>query len=294
YLASASIDKTCRIWSLEAQEPVFTFETPYFCWCVRFVYPFYFLPDRDASPFKHPGGELVDDIDTNSSSSGGALPFDGRALRSGDSESHSEQSESRRSVEPNLIDYVVGHAGDVQNGYTSAAVTPDAGDHEESMRAAGVCRPSRIPLEPEGLLPAVASPLLLCSTWRDVLLLDPTQPQSPVVDKIGRIAARTPLPTLSELITFDRVAFLEWYPEMGIAIAGSLSGTVAIIGLCTNLDDEHLRHSMRILGRVPEEVPTHPLYGVALYRHPDSATDARGATLYLLYLDGQLLAYELS
>ncbi|KAJ2250114.1 hypothetical protein GGH97_000934 [Coemansia sp. RSA 475] len=182
----------------------------------------------------------------------------------------------------------------MQNGYTELTSTTEVRRTDDSVDLVDSVRPTRISFESEGALPSLSSPLLLCSTERDVFLLDPANPQSPVVDKIEMVMARAALPTLGELRAFDRIAFLEWIPDLAIAIAGSFLGTVAIMRVCTDPSHERPRHTLQVIARIPEEVPIQPLYGVSIYRHPENASGMLTITLYLLYLDGQLIAYELS
>ncbi|KAJ2567706.1 hypothetical protein GGH12_000144 [Coemansia sp. RSA 1822] len=224
----------------------------------------------------------------------------GQSQKSSSSLSSVEESElyyereSPEAAEPLAIGYDFSRSEDMQNGYIESTSTTEVRCTDDSVDSVNSVRPTKIAFESEGTLPSLSSPLLLCSTERDVFLLDPTNPQSPVIDKIEMVMARAALPTLAELRAFDRIAFLEWIPDLAIAVAGSLSGTVAIMRLCTDPSHERPRHTLQVIARIPEEVPIQPLYGVSIYRHPENASGMLTATLYLLYLDGQLIAYELS
>ncbi|KAJ1863286.1 hypothetical protein LPJ78_004154 [Coemansia sp. RSA 989] len=190
-----------------------------------------------------------------------------------------------------LIEIETNRENDVQNGYTDSAATPDP----EAIGSSGP-QPAETPsgFEPEGTHATLASPLLLCTTKRDLFLVDPANEDAPVVDSVENVANRTAFPTPVELMLFDRVAFLEWIPEMAIAITGSLSGTVTIVCIYTEPDSKRPQHRMHVLAQLPDHAPSQPLYGIALYRHPDNEAGAITITLYALYIDGQLMAYDIS
>ncbi|KAJ2778592.1 hypothetical protein H4R18_004506 [Coemansia javaensis] len=148
--------------------------------------------------------------------------------------------------------------------------------------------------ESDGSGPSAAPPLLLlCSTAADLLLLDPASQESPVVDRIERVVSRSARPAWPETEPFDRVTFLEWIPKLGIAVAGSLSGTVAIVSLCAPAGGARTEARMHVLERIPEHAPASQLYGTAVYHHPEDTPQSAAAVLYLLFLDGEVMAYEL-
>ncbi|KAJ2717290.1 hypothetical protein H4R19_000042 [Coemansia spiralis] len=271
HLASASIDQTVRIWSVASGECVFAFRYTQWCWCVLFVDPFFFYPaDRADAPSCQAG-----------SSPPGSQRSDGDASRT----SYPRESPPSRSASPGQAHSPIqemDHAADVPNGYVSTESTHTADVADGTTGAFGVAGPTGAPA------------LLLCSTGSDLLLLDPARPQLPVVDRIERVVGRTARPTLAEMLAFDRVAFLEWIPELGVALAGSLSGTVAVVRLvAAAAGSMGARPQMQVLARVPEQAPTSQLYGMALYRRPEDPAWPSAVVLYLLFLDGTLAAYEL-
>ncbi|KAJ2891260.1 hypothetical protein IWW38_003700 [Coemansia aciculifera] len=95
-------------------------------------------------------------------------------------------------------------------------------------------------------------------------------------------------------MTFDRLTFLEWVPELGIAIAGSFSGTVALVGLHQSSDsNQATKQTMHILAHLPTDAVSKQLYGVTVYRHSLDAEQAKAVTLLLTFIDGTVMAYEL-
>ncbi|KAJ2158413.1 hypothetical protein GGF46_003793 [Coemansia sp. RSA 552] len=282
YLASASIDGTIRLWSLDRGEAIFCFRYTQWCWSVRFVCPYYFWPAAGTT-------------ERANSSSGEESAFEeplGSSDQASESSSQGDEAQERAGTHPvarGLPALSIDHGHDVQNGYTATSPTDSAGATDLADAAAG----SLAGRGTGAVWPDGTSLLLLCSTERDLLLIDPERPSAPIVDKIGRVVARTALATLIEMMAFDRVTFLVWIPELAIAVAGSLSGTAALVRLTSELGCDPPRHRMRLLGRVPEEPPGCPLYGVSVYRQREESAHTATVILYLIYLDGRIIAYEL-
>ncbi|KAJ2452331.1 hypothetical protein EV183_003010 [Coemansia sp. RSA 2336] len=292
YLASASIDGTFRIWSLETRECVFIFRNQHYCWAARFVYPFFFKPVHEAASPGCRDEELSDQPEHTPENSSEHSSAGGAALSNASDEDELHFiTRARSPITLPLIEIEANRENDVQNGYTGSAATPDP----EAIGPPDP-QPAETPsgFEPEGTHATLASPLLLCTTKCDLFLLDPANKDAPVVDSIENVANRTAFPISIELMLFDRVAFLEWIPEMAIAITGSLSGTVTVVRIYTEPDSKRPQHRMRVVARLPESAPTQPLYGIAFYRHPANEAGTITITLYTLYIDGQLMAYEIS
>ncbi|KAJ2848038.1 hypothetical protein IWW36_003529 [Coemansia brasiliensis] len=292
YLASASIDGSFRVWSLESKACVFTFRNEHYCWAVRFVYPFFFKPIQNAASLGYSNEEFLgqpEQISENSSEH--PIASEAAFLNASDEDNLNFNTETDSPISLPLVEFDIDHENDVQNGYTGSAATPDP-EAIDSSDPQSLETPSEF--KPEGTHATLISPLLLCTTKCDLFLVDPTNKDTPVVDSIERVTTRTALPSSIELMLFDRVAFLEWIPEMAIAIAGSLSGTVTVICIYTEPDSKRPQHRMRVVARLPEHTPTQPLYGIALYRHPENGAGVITITLYTLYLDGQLVTYEIS
>ncbi|KAJ1896600.1 hypothetical protein LPJ81_004706 [Coemansia sp. IMI 209127] len=202
----------------------------------------------------------------------------------------------------------IDHTTDMQNGHfsTGAAASTggeDSGSEQSSMNLEaraqnGNDEPSHLATEgqfvQESAHPSQSSPLLICGTKSDLLLLDPSNKESPVVDKIEYVISRTPMPTLMEMLAFDRITFLEWVPELAVVVVGSLTSTVAIVRLeCAQSDAGSPRYKMRVLAHIPVKTRSSPLYGVSVYRNPVDCSQFCTITLYLLYSDGDLAAHEM-
>ncbi|KAJ2847790.1 hypothetical protein GGI22_005878 [Coemansia erecta] len=203
----------------------------------------------------------------------------------------------------------IDHTTDVQNGhFSTGAATPtrseDSGSERSSIDLEIRVQNGNDELPPhlategqfvqESTHPSQSSPLLICGTKSDLLLLDPSNKASPVVDKIEYVISRTPMPTLMEMLAFDRITFLEWVPELAVVVVGSLTSTVAIVRLeCAQSDAGSPRYKMRVLAHIPVKTRSSPLYGVSVYRNPVDCSQFCTITLYLLYSDGDLAAYEM-
>ncbi|KAJ2623690.1 hypothetical protein GGI26_002137 [Coemansia sp. RSA 1358] len=304
YIASASIDLTVRVWSLESKAPVFTFEYAQECWSALFVYPFFFMPSSmDCKP-QH-GADRIQFDEREEENVGAAHLYD--IMSSEESSSDFAELDTRSYVYDELTP-VVDHTTDLQNGHVSAsnasnrstASSESNKDEQEELSnqeacsvVAGTAAVSRF--QEESTDPRYSKTLLLCGTRSDLLLLDPTKPLDPAVDIIRHVVSRTPMPTLIEMLTFDRISFLAWIPELAVAIAGSLTGTIAIIRLeCSyTTTAANPRYKMRVVAHLPEPTRSCPLYGVSIYRHPIDTSQFRAVTLYLAYLNGDISAYEM-
>ncbi|KAJ1828167.1 hypothetical protein LPJ56_001268 [Coemansia sp. RSA 2599] len=218
-----------------------------------------------------------------------------------ESQSSEATSTSNGDVEAAPL-HAIDHSEDIANGLatTEPPSASDSRQHSRDPRAAPDPIPARPVqmLEPEDGSPRLAHPLLLCSTRKDILLLDPSgsSDATVIVDRIEYVACRTPRPSLIDAMIFDRITVLEWIPDMAIVIAGSLSGTITIIKLETAIgsdDGSGRRYRMRRLFHLPESPVSRQLYGVSVYRHPIDTARFRAITLYIAYLDGRLMAYEL-
>ncbi|KAJ1722604.1 hypothetical protein LPJ53_002983 [Coemansia erecta] len=203
----------------------------------------------------------------------------------------------------------VDHTNDIANGLVSVDADADIYTEAEADAEAEaeselelVADPSHelpaalvqptVPMSPESDSPRTASPMLLCCTRSDVLLLDPTLPtDAAVVDRIENAVSRTHIPSLIDIMLFDRITFVEWVPEMSVAIVGSFSGTVTVIELQSGA--QNAQHRMKVLFRLPQRPTSRQLYGMSIFRHPVDNSKFRAVTLYMTYLDGKMLAYEL-
>ncbi|KAJ1770786.1 hypothetical protein LPJ74_002917 [Coemansia sp. RSA 1843] len=242
---------------------------------------------------------------------GAALLYD-EATITDSSIADSEELDTNRHNEVSA-ELAIDHTTDMQNGHLGTGVNTSArsenSDSGQSATGVGTgldnCDDtaasgprSYVGTEgrfvPESTHPNQSSPLLLCGTKSDLLLLDPSNNESPVVDKIEYVVSRTPMPSLMEMLTFDRITFLEWVPELAIVVVGSLTGTVTIVRLeCTHHDDEPPRYRMRVLAYIPVKSHSSPLYGASVYRNPVDCSQFCSVTLYLIYVDGDLAAHEM-
>ncbi|KAJ2325186.1 hypothetical protein GGI00_005112 [Coemansia sp. RSA 2681] len=312
YLASASIDRTIRVWSCDDQAAVFTWRHHQWCWAVRFVYPFYFIPDTFVLAESNCSAAEVASVNcTRNSDLGYAvtristadtddddMPTDlvnitaelAAAIEVAAEAAEAEEVEGGHALDE--VRAVIDHSADIENGHeheqTGSSSSNNSGDADSGIGDTGF--KGRVT---SNALPTMASPLLLCGTERDVLLLDPANVEAPVVSSIVRATSRTAQPTFADL-SFDRLTFLEWVPELAIVVAGSLSGTVALISLqqCSGAN-QATAQTMQVLARLPAEAANKQLYGVAVYRHMLDVDRFKAVTLLLTYIDGAVMAYEL-
>ncbi|KAJ1943632.1 hypothetical protein GGF37_002558 [Kickxella alabastrina] len=317
YIASASIDSTIRVWSLRSRQLAFAFRYSQWCWAVRFVYPFYFMPaalagelhdSRSAESDKSDEFDESDEADEadepdepdESDESDESDEFEGRAGTNSTDEYVQSSGDTNGGLMLSInataliSELLVDHAGDIQNGHTGRTPSPSAECNTDSAR--DISFQPKEHMVPEGESPHMASPLLFCCTERDVLLIDPSaQAQEAVVARIKNALYRESWPPSGGAVVFDRISFLEWIPDMSIAVVGSFSGTVAIIGVQTleSADGQGARYRMDVLHHLPEELNNGQLYGLSVYRHPVGVGISGPMTLFATYLDGKILAYEI-
>ncbi|KAJ2258674.1 hypothetical protein GGI13_000557 [Coemansia sp. RSA 455] len=278
------------------------------CWAVRFVYPFYFAPDS----FMQAGFNCESsEVDRASSDSSGALDHMASQVSTPDTQDGDEPADlTNIAVElavaieaisaaeydddsaSDMVQETIDHSADMENGHerdpTSSSSNKSGGDADSGVGDVG---PKTYIAT--GTLPSMASPLLLCGTERDILLLDPSNSAAPVVSSIERATSRGALPFYAEM-PFDRLTFLEWIPELAIAVAGSFSGAVALVRLRQASDTQQTsKHTMQVLAHLPAEAANKQLYGVAVYRHMLDADQSKAVTLLLTFIDGTIMAYEL-
>ncbi|KAJ1646168.1 hypothetical protein LPJ64_002313 [Coemansia asiatica] len=336
YLASASIDFSIRVWSMSTKQMLFIFRYSQWCWAVAFVYPFYFMPIVEPSESGPKSTESaheqqmlpgLGDAFFSGWSEDIELVEEARELEQ-QQQQEEEEEESRSSdesmsqtssqlqteyfeVSAEHIDQdaeaaplrIIDHSEDIANGLATTETPPasdpatdtdHSGDPQDPLDSIYVKQPEA--LEPEDGSSRLGRPLLLCSTRKDVLLLDPSSTSNAevVVDRIEYAVCRTRRPSLIDVMVFDRITVLEWIPDMAIVIAGSYSGNIAVIRLETFIaDDSGPKYRMRLLFHLPETPVNRQLYGVSVYRHPIDAEKFRAVTLYIAFLDGRLMAYEL-
>ncbi|KAJ2752315.1 hypothetical protein H4S06_003957, partial [Coemansia sp. BCRC 34490] len=230
------------------------------------------------------------------------------------SSSDSAEMDTNRHNQQLPTEHAIDHETDIQNGYINtgenASAISDVSTHEHrsasspeaEMRnednAPAENSPLRIRAESdfvqEGTDPSQSPALLLCGTKSDLLLLDPSNAESPIVDKIEYVVSRTPMPTLMDMLAFDRITFLEWVPELAVAVVGALTGVVSIVRFeCTPSGDDAPRYKMRVLAYIPAKSHSSPLYGISVYRKHVDCSQFPSVVLYLLYVDGDLAAHEM-
>ncbi|KAJ2696020.1 hypothetical protein FB645_006320 [Coemansia sp. IMI 203386] len=322
YLASASIDFSVRIWSTSTKQLLFIFRYSQWCWAVAFVYPFYFMPavgppeagkeDVEAEEHQEEQDDMIDELrsESRTSSQLESEYFEVSADYFDEPQSSDAGSLANEDVE-SMPRRAIDHSDDIANGLpdTQSQLTTDAdsgSDFENASDPAAAAAAAAVDpifveptelLEPENGSAILAHPLLLCSTRKDVLLLNPlgSTASEVVVDRVEYAVCRTSRPSLIDLMVFDRITVLEWIPDMAIVIAGSYSGTIAVIKLETLGVSAHSgpQYRMRRLFLLPQKPVNRQLYGVAVYRNPVDTSRFHTITLYIAYLDGQLVTYEL-
>ncbi|KAJ2064810.1 hypothetical protein GGI17_000786 [Coemansia sp. S146] len=189
-----------------------------------------------------------------------------------------------------MVQEAIDHSADMENGHerdpTSSSSNKSGGDADSGVGDVGYKAST-------SALPSMASPLLLCGTERDILLLDPANSAAPVVSSIVRATSRNAFPVYAEM-PFDRLTFLEWVPELAVVVAGSFSGNVALVGLRQSSDAQQTsKHTMQVLAHLPAEAANRQLYGVVIYRHTLDIEQSKAVTLLLTFIDGTIMAYEL-
>ncbi|KAJ2343818.1 hypothetical protein GGH91_003074, partial [Coemansia sp. RSA 2671] len=307
YLASASIDRTLRMWSLGDQSNVFTWRYHQWCWAVQFVYPFYFgleSPMQVGSTSEltgagragSDGDSAMDSVDSYESTYSTEddeevltdLTYLNAELSAAIEAVSRPEFEDGPASGADAAQSAIDHSADIENG-----VEHDPTSSSSNMSGDGDSGVGVKSLDMPSMPPSMASPLLLCGTKRDILLLDPANSAAPVVSSIVRATSRGVLSVYAET-SFDRISFLEWVPELAIAVAGSFSGTVAIISLHQASGmQQTAKCTMQVLARLPAEAANKQLYGVVVYRHTLDIEQSKAVTLLLTYIDGTILAYEL-
>ncbi|KAJ2388946.1 hypothetical protein GGI05_003643 [Coemansia sp. RSA 2603] len=288
YLVSSSIDSTIRVWSVHSGQQSFVYKHNQWCWAACFVYPFFFAP-RDI--------EKGPQVPSTSSGWPDNDFVDSESLSSHDSNTHNADRPHTSTVDDYTDDIANGLISSDADIYTEAELESDAESELESAANSShdprvtLVQPT-VPMTPESDSPGTASPMLLCCTRSEVLLLDPALPaDAAVVDKIENAVSRTLIPSLIDIMLFDRITFVEWIPEMSVAIVGSFSGTVAVIELQSGV--HNTQHRMKVLFRLPQRPTSRQLYGMSIFHHPIDRSKFRAVTLYMTYIDGKMLAYEL-
>ncbi|KAJ2001975.1 hypothetical protein H4R26_003844 [Coemansia thaxteri] len=182
----------------------------------------------------------------------------------------------------------IDHTADLENGVANTPSNESGHTDHVPIDATGTSVPVF-----EDSLPSLASPLLLCGTKSDIVLLDPSRSDEPVVGRIPFAMSRPGVPVYGEML-FDRLTFLEWIPELSVAAVGSFTGTVAIVSLQQAAGANHdARFSMQVRAHLPAEAVNKQLYGLSVYRHPLDTGLAKSVTLLLTFIDGMVTAYEL-
>ncbi|KAJ2721190.1 hypothetical protein GGI07_004116 [Coemansia sp. Benny D115] len=189
----------------------------------------------------------------------------------------------------------INHSADIENGYVYVEPSTASEEiHFASISSYNVQLATDI--APEDLHSHEELPLLLCSTKREILLIDPSvKTQDAIIDIINNPMCRSAMPSLLDIIPFDRITFLEWIPDMGIALAGSLFGGVAVIELQTTvpISGQKPDRGLKLVAHLPEDEVDCQLCGVSVYRHPIDRQLFRAITVYITYIDGRVYAYEL-
>ncbi|KAJ2607046.1 hypothetical protein EV177_005749 [Coemansia sp. RSA 1804] len=270
----------------------------------------------EVEDFDEAGGEDEEDNGNHTTDNeervGAALLYD--EMLDETSSSDSAELDTNRHNQQLPTEHAIDHETDIQNGYINtgenASEISDASTHEHrsaSSPEAGMRNEDNAPAEnsqlrirvesdfvQEGTDPSQSPALLLCGTKSDLLLLDPSNAESPIVDKIEYVVSRTPMPTLMDMLAFDRITFLEWVPELAIAVVGALTGVVSIVRFeCTPSGDDTPRYKMRVLAYIPAKSHSSPLYGISVYRKHVDCSQFPCVVLYLLYVDGDLAVHEM-
>ncbi|KAJ2731304.1 hypothetical protein IW152_004651 [Coemansia sp. BCRC 34962] len=295
------------MWSLYDQSSIFTWRYHQWCWAVRFVYPFYFGSESpmqvdstcelaEAGRASSDGGRATDSVASYESTPSTEddeemltdLPYLNAELSVAIEAVSAAEFVDDPAPEAEAARDIIDHSADMENGVErepTSSSSDKSGDGDSGVSAVGSGMPS--------VLPSMMSPLLLCATERDVLLLDPANSATPVVSSIMRATSRSGLSIYTET-PFDRISFLEWVPELGIVVAGSFSGTIALISLRqANGMQQTAKYTMQVLAHLPAEATNKQLYGVVVYRHTLDIEQSKAVTLLLTYIDGAILAYEL-
>ncbi|KAJ2864179.1 hypothetical protein GGH94_003083 [Coemansia aciculifera] len=276
------------------------------CWAVRFVYPFYFVPDSFIQADSNCESIKVDGASSDSSSGLDRIASQGSTPDTqGDAEPTDltdiavelavaiealSEAEFEDGFASDVAQEAIDHSADMENGHerdpTSSSSNKSGGDADSGVDDVGYKAST-------SALPSMASPLLLCGTERDILLLDPANSAAPVVSSIVRATSRNAFPVYAEM-PFDRLTFLEWVPELAIVVAGSFSGNVALVGLRQSSDAQQpSKNAMQVLAHLPAEAANRQLYGVVVYRHTLDIEQSKAVTLLLTFIDGTIMAYEL-
>ncbi|KAI7825779.1 hypothetical protein BX661DRAFT_184150, partial [Kickxella alabastrina] len=238
FSAGGNIDSTIRVWSLRSRQLAFAFRYSQWCWAVR----------RSAESDKS------DEFDESDEADEADEPDE---PDESDESDESDEFEGRAGT--NSTDEYVQSSGDT-NGGLMLSINATALISE----LLDISFQPKEHMVPEGESPHMASPLLFCCTERDVLLIDPSaQAQEAVVARIKNALYRESWPLSRGAVVFDRISFLEWIPDMSIAVVGSFSGTVAIIGVQTleSADGQGAKYRMDVLHHLPEELNNGQLYG---------------------------------
>ncbi|KAJ2665671.1 hypothetical protein IWW48_000122 [Coemansia sp. RSA 1200] len=270
----------------------------------------------EADDLDEAGGEGEEDDGNHAADDeervGAALLYD--EMPDETSSSDSAELDTNRYNQQLPTEHAIDHETDIQNGYINtgenASVISEFGTHEHRSTLSpeiGMRSEDSAPAENSQLRiraesdfiqedtdPSQSPALLLCGTKSDLLLLDPSNAESPIVDKIEYVVSRTPMPTLMDMLAFDRVTFLEWVPELAVAVVGALTGVVSIVRFeCTPSGDGAPRYKMRVLAYIPAKSHASPLYGISVYRKHVDCSQFPSVVLYLLYVDGDLAAHEM-
>ncbi|KAJ1955864.1 hypothetical protein EC988_001651, partial [Linderina pennispora] len=334
YLVSASIDSSIRAWDLDSGTPICSYFDRHWCWSALFVYPFYFVPDSleaGGSTDTERAGVLSDlsaqlmhyiqttnaGIDTEDGSQSEEVDWEVVDEEEGDDDD--DEPTPRSALQAPILD----HSDDIQNGHTPTTGSDIRGDSSEShsddqpfFDAEDGGQASDAGLfanhgNEESLLTdsAIAAdttsierrtPLILCGTDYDIVLMDPAKEYMPVVDKIPFAVLGTSGPWLESMEFFDRIAFLEWIPELGIAITASYSGNAAIIELkqqaSSGPKSSNDSCSYKVTAKLLEPIRvSNRLYGIAVYRRSvDRLSQYCSVVVYVVYMDGTMHVYELS
>ncbi|KAI8320059.1 hypothetical protein GQ54DRAFT_298895 [Martensiomyces pterosporus] len=185
------------------------------------------------------------------------------------------------------------HSGDMQNGH---AVSENATESQQSNQESRSGSPGTLDgIVSEAADPRAATPLLLCCSAEDALLLDPSTHSMPVVDRIQRVTSSSEALLPLRHTRFERLSFLDWVPELGIGVIGGYSGKVAVVSLQQEASQQQQpSYRIKILANLSADKENSPLYGMSIYRHSVHASGSCAVILYLTFLSGKFVAYELS